>query len=171
MKKSISSFGIRISLFLIFLSCFQRAESQTYNKESDNQIGETAIDFSFIANQESQTLYKLIEIKQSNVLVLFHSTECEICAKTKKKLARSKKIKKLQNEGKLTVLAIAVETNKENWETNCSNLPTEWVNAYCEDCEAITKSYIWTVPTLFLIGKDLKVIDREFEHHEKNNYN
>ena len=66
----------------------------------------------------------------------------EICAKTKKKLARSKKIKKLQNEGKLTVLAIAVETNKKNWETNCSNLPTEWVNAYCEDCEAITKSYI-----------------------------
>ena len=50
-------------------------------------------------------------------------------------------------------------------------LPQNWVNAYCKECEAIVKSYIYTVPTLFLIGKDGKVIDREFEHNEKNRYN
>lgn len=171
MRKLLSHLDIKLSLFLIFLFCFQQGQSQTYDKESDNQIGDTAINFSYVANGEIRTLYELIEEKKTNVLVLFHSPECEVCAKTKKKLVKSKQIKKLQNEGKLTVLAIAVETNQETWESNCKNLPIEWVNAYCQECEPITKSYIWTVPTLFLIGKDLRVIDREFEHHEKNHYN
>lgn len=171
MTKTKSRFSITLSLFLIFLSLFQKAESQTYDKENDNQIGSIAVDFSYMVDSTQQTLYELIANQKTNILVLFHSPDCELCAKTKRKLAKSKKVNKLLEEGNLTLLSVAVETDRKKWEETCSNLPDKWVNAYCEDCEAIIRSYIWTVPTLFLIGSDSKIIDREFKHHEKNNYN
>ena len=64
MRKLLSHLDIKLSLFLIFLFCFQQGQSQTYDKESDNQIGDTAINFSYVANGEIRTLYELIEEKK-----------------------------------------------------------------------------------------------------------
>ncbi len=171
MSRIKSKIGLSLFWFQIFVSLFYSAQSQNYDKQNDNQIGSVAVNFSYMIDSESQTLYELIENKETNILVLFHSPDCELCAKTKKRLAKSKKINKLLDQGDLTLLAVAVETDKAKWEESCKNLPDNWVNAYCEDCETIIRSYIWTVPTLFLIGSDSKIIDREFKHNEKNNYN
>lgn len=171
MKTRIGHIAYIFLLSALATLCPHDAESQNYDKQSDNQIGEKAIDFTFVADNSEQSLYRLIESRGTNVLVLFHSPECELCAKTKKKLKKSKTINRLLDEGSLTLLAVAVETDSLVWQQTCQELPQNWVNAYCKECEAIVKSYIYTVPTLFLIGKDGRVIDREFEHNEKNRYN
>lgn len=158
-------------LLAVFFLYSASAFCQTYDKETDNAVGSPAVDFSFSTADTVQSLYGLLQERGTNILVVFHSPDCEVCTKTKRRLAKSKHINSLLESGELTVLALAVETDRAKWQETCTGLPSLWVNAYCEDCEAVTSSYIWTVPTLFLIGRDGEVLDREFKHNEKNRYN
>ncbi len=145
--------------------------AQSYDKENDNQIGDTAVNFTFVNENGMQNLYSLIEERNTNVLVVFYSPECEDCQALKKKMSKSKKLNSLIAENELTILAVAPEVEEKLWQEHKSQVPENWINSYCEDCEPITKSYIWTVPTLFLISKDKIVLNRDFKHRERNKYN
>lgn len=145
--------------------------AQSYDKENDNQIGDTAVNFTFVNDKGVQDLYSLIEERNTNVLVVFYSPECEDCQALKKKMSKSKKLNSLIAENELTILAVAPEVELKLWQEHKSEVPENWINSYCEDCEPITKSYIWTVPTLFLISKDKIVLNRDFKHRDRNKYN
>lgn len=165
--------NISLRLGISFLLClfFSPLFAQNYDKENDNQIGDTAINFSFVNENGLQDLYSLIESQGTNVLVVFYSPECEDCQALKKKMSKSKKLNSLIAENKLTILAVAPEVEEKLWQEHKSQVPENWINSYCEDCEPITKSYIWTVPTLFLISKDKIILNRDFKHRERNKYN
>ena len=165
--------NISLRLGISFLLClfFSPLFAQNYDKENDNQIGDTAINFSFVNENGVQDLYSLIESQGTNVLVVFYSPECEDCQALKKKMSKSKKLNSLIAENKLTILAVAPEVEEKLWQEHKSQVPENWINSYCEDCEPITKSYIWTVPTLFLISKDKIILNRDFKHRERNKYN
>lgn len=165
--------NISLRLGISFLLClfFSPLFAQNYDKENDNQIGDTAVNFSFINENGVQDLYSLIEEKSTNVLVVFYSPECEDCQALKKKMSKSKKLNSLIAENKLTILAVAPEVEEKLWQEHKSQVPENWINSYCVDCEPITKSYIWTVPTLFLISKDKIILNRDFKHRERNKYN
>ena len=165
--------NISLRLGISFLLClfFSPLFAQSYDKENDNQIGDTAINFSFVNENGVQDLYSLIEEKQTNILVVFYSPECEDCQALKKKMSKSKKLNSLIAENKLTILAVAPEVEPKLWQEHKNQVPDNWINSYCEDCTPITKSYIWTVPTLFLISKDKIVLNRDFKHRERNKYN
>ncbi|MED9962446.1 MAG: hypothetical protein U0J38_04730, partial [Bacteroidales bacterium] len=113
----------------------------------------------------------ILEYRNTNVLVFFYSPECEDCQALKKKMSKSKKLNSLIENGELTILAVAPEVEPSLWEKHKDEVPQNWINSYCEDCEPITKSYIWTVPTLFLISKDKIILNRDFKHRERNKYN
>lgn len=170
MTRAMKTLGKVLAAMLLCVVCNSALTAQTYDKDTDNRKGSAATDFSYTDKSGEHTLYELIGERKSNVLVLFHSPDCEDCAKLKRKLAKSKSIRKAIESGELCLLSVAVETDRAKWETTCDKLPAEWVNAYCTECTPITKSYIWTVPTLFLIDSNAIVLDREFEHHEKNKY-
>ena len=165
--------NISLRLGISFLLClfFSPLFAQNYDKENDNQIGDTAINFSFVNENGVKDLYSLIESQGTNVLVVFYSPECEDCQALKKKMSKSKKLNSLIAENKLTILAVAPEVEEKLWQEHKSQVPENWINSYCEDCEPITKSYIWTVPTLFLISKDKIILNRDFKHRERNKYN
>ena len=165
--------NISLRLGISFLLClfFSPLFAQNYDKENDNQIGDTAINFSFVNENGLQDLYSLIESQGTNVLVVFYSPECEDCQALKKKMSKSKKLNSLIAENKLTILAVAPEVEPKLWQEHKNQVPDNWINSYCEDCTPITKSYIWTVPTLFLISKDKIVLNRDFKHRERNKYN
>lgn len=165
--------NISLRLGISFLLClfFSPLFAQNYDKENDNQIGDTAINFSFVNENGVQDLYSLIESQGTNVLVVFYSPECEDCQALKKKMSKSKKLNSLIAENKLTILAVAPEVEEKLWQEHKSQVPENWINSYCVDCEPITKSYIWTVPTLFLISKDKIILNRDFKHRERNKYN
>jgi peroxiredoxin len=145
--------------------------SQSFDKENDNQIGDTAVNFSFLNENGKSDLYKLLEEKNTNVLVVFYSPECEDCQALKRKMDKSKKLNSLIEQKQLTILAVAPEVELSLWQEYKEQMPKNWINSYCEDCEPITKSYIWTVPTLFLISKDKIILNRDFKHRERNKYN
>ena len=165
--------NISLRIILCFFSCllFSDLFAQTYDKENDNQIGDTAVNFSFLNEKGLQDLYSLIEERNTNVLVLFYSPECEDCQALKKKMSKSKKLNSLIENKELTILAVAPEVELSLWQKHKSEVPENWINSYCEECEPITKSYIWTVPTLFLISKDKIILNRDFKHRERNKYN
>ncbi len=140
------------------------------DKQDRNKIGDKASNFSFMLGGKKQTLDGLLREGKGNVLVLFHSPDCEDCAKAKKQLAKNKRIRRGLEEEKLRVLAVAVETDSLKWDSTCAKLPSEWLNAYCENCEEIIKDYIWTVPTLFLIDENGVVKNRDFKANEKIDY-
>lgn len=163
--------SLRITLFILCLGFVSLAKAQSFNKENDNQIGDTAVNFSFLNENGKSDLYKLLEERKTNVLVVFYSPECEDCQALKKKMAKSKKLNSLIEQNQLTILAVAPEVEPSLWQEYKDQMPKNWINSYCEDCEPITKSYIWTVPTLFLISKDKIVLNRDFKHRERNKYN
>ncbi len=163
--------SLRIIAYFFCCLAFNPLFSQSFDKENDNQIGDTAINFSFVNENGMQDLYSLIESQGTNVLVVFYSPECEDCQALKKKMSKSKKLNSLIAENKLTILAVAPEVEEKLWQEHKSQVPENWINSYCEDCEPITKSYIWTVPTLFLISKDKIILNRDFKHRERNKYN
>ena len=163
--------SLRITLFILCLWFVSLAKAQSFDKENDNQIGDTAVNFSFLNENGKSDLYKLLEERKTNVLVVFYSPECEDCQALKKKMSKSKKLNSLIENGELTILAVAPEVELSLWQEYKDQMPKNWINSYCEDCEPITKSYIWTVPTLFLISKDKIVLNRDFKHRERNKYN
>ena len=165
--------NISLRIIAYFFCCltFNSLFSQSFDKENDNQIGDTAVNFSFLNENGKSDLYQLLEERKTNVLVVFYSPECEDCQALKKKMAKSKKLNSLIEQKQLTILAVAPEVELSLWQEYKEQMPKNWINSYCEDCEPITKSYIWTVPTLFLISKDKIVLNRDFKHRERNKYN
>lgn len=157
------------AIILLFFAIGTKA--QQFDKENDNRVGMKAVNFTFENGNMKGDLYSLIDSYQSNVLVFFYSPDCEDCQKTRKKLAESKSINRLLESGQLQVLAVAPEVDMQAWEEYQKEMPDKWINSYCVDCTPITKSYIWTVPTLFLIGRDKTVLKRDFKHRERNKYN
>ena len=159
-----------IAYFFCFLS-FNSLFSLSFDNENNNQIGDTAVNFSFLNENGKSDLYQLLEEKNTNVLVVFYSPECEDCQALKKKMAKSKKLNSLIENKELTILAVAPEVELSLWQEYKEQMPKNWINSYCEDCEPITKSYIWTVPTLFLISNDKIIFNRVFKHRARNKHN
>ena len=101
--------SLRIMLWILCLGFVSVAKAQSFDKENDNQIGDTAVNFSFLNENGVSDLYKLLEEKSTNVLVVFYSPECEDCQALKKKMSKSKKLNSLIENGELTILAVAPE--------------------------------------------------------------
>ena len=123
--------SLRIMLWILCLGFVSVANSQTFDKENDNQIGDTAINFSFINENGKSDLYKLLEERNTNVLVVFYSPECEDCQALKKKMAKSKKLNSLIEQKQLTILAVAPEVELSLWQEYKDQMPKNWINSFC----------------------------------------
>lgn len=132
-----------LSLLLFSFFCF-------------SQEKEKFMDFSFITpNQEK---LNLSDIKTDYILLYFYSPECEDCTKIKRRLIKNENLNLLIGEKRITVLAILPDVEKEYWLDNLNFIPKNWLNGWNENDKTIISTYLKTVPTFFIIDKEMNII-------------
>lgn len=96
------------------------------------------------------------KINSEKVLILFYTSWCPHC---KELLSQLNKLYKNQREKKYEILAISLDTNKENWQNfskeNCSSI-INISDLKGWDSKSANDYYIYATPTMFLIDKEKK---------------
>ncbi len=124
---------------------------------SYSQDRERFLDFNYITISDNKE-YNLYSISTDYTLVYFYSPECEECTKLKKKLSKNKILNKLINEKRITILAILPDVEKEYWLDKAEFIPKNWINSWNQNDGIIIKTYLKTLPTLFILDKDKYII-------------
>jgi len=112
---------------------------------------------------EKGKLVELSKINSEKTLIVFYSTWCSHC---KELLPKLNAYKKGKPDKALTILAISLDTKREEWEAffneNCSEL-INLSDLKGWDGKASNDYYIYATPTMFLIDKEKKIISKPIE--------
>ena len=102
---------------------------------------------------------KLSKIRAEYTLVLFWASWCPHCNETLPKIQTI--YKNSTNRKKLEVLAISLDTEKQDWESAIDTANYTWLNT-CElkgwDSKSATDYNVYATPTMFLLDKDKKIV-------------
>ena len=123
----------------------------------------TAIAGDFTYAQASGVTATLHALTAPRVLVYFYDPTCEDCEALTRRLASSESINRLIDEGRLQVLAIYPDNDRELWKNHASHLPEQWINGYDEHLSIIPGSnYLFrSLPALYLLDKKKYIRLRE----------
>ena len=154
----------------------QEIFSFQYKMILKNRVATTATNFAYtLANGDKKMMHDL----QSNYLILFFTNpNCPSCGSTTEQLANSKVLKEFfslntPNNMMLTVLSIFPDGNVDDWRKALPKLPQQhWVNSY-DDGEVIYNKLLYdikAIPTLYLLDKDKKVILKDVDFEEIEEY-
>ena len=119
-------------------------------------IGKTAPDFEI--KTPDNKLVNLYNINSDYTLILFWASWCPHCTKI---LSEIQKLSKLYPKTKLEIIAISLDTNKEDWMNFLNNKNYNWIN--CSELKGweskVAIDYnIYATPTMILLDKDKNII-------------
>jgi peroxiredoxin len=101
---------------------------------------------------------ELNKIQTSQILIIFYASWCPHCQTL---LPQIYDLYKNQEEKKIEVLAISIDTSKADWLNFIRNNNLDWLNA-CDlegwNGKAATDYYLYATPTIFLIDQKNKLI-------------
>ena len=127
-------------------------------KVMKNRVGHKATNFGFIQKQYKRR--SLYGVKADYILLYFNDPTCDECHKLKTELILSPIISKKVEEGKLKVLSVCVEGNKDEWKTQ--SLPHQWIDA-CDERMLITDRELYdlpSLPVLYLLDRSYRVVQK-----------
>ncbi len=156
-------------LFIYFLNCQTAAtvldDTEKMRARSllrmalKNRPGMRAADFEYTGRDgRRHTLYGTKSADR--MLLVFYDPECEHCAEITASLAANGVLDELQGEGRLTVLAIDTESNREVWERTKGKMPQHWIVGH-DAKGAINGRGLYclpAMPVLYLLDADKTVI-------------
>ncbi|MDF9829739.1 DUF5106 domain-containing protein [Parabacteroides sp. PF5-6] len=138
-----------------------------------NRLGESATDFVYeLPDGKKGRLY---QVKSDYLLLYFYNPDCENCREVTQAMKESQLINGLLNAGKLKVLSVYPDEDKEAWVNHIPQMPTVWING--QDREVILKNEeiydLKAIPCLYLLDKNKTVVlkDAPFEQVEAYLYN
>jgi thiol-disulfide isomerase/thioredoxin len=132
-----------------------RAQMEDINR---NRQGKKAANFTYTLPDGRKE--KLYDIASDYTLIFFYNPDCSDCKRVKEYLQSSEHLSKLQNAGRLQVLAIYPDENSTTWENYQSEIPGEWINGR-DATQAINNKRIYTlraIPSLYLLDKNKTVL-------------
>ena len=112
----------------------------------------------------------LSELQSEKVLILFYASWCTHCQTM---IPKIRDIYKNLNMGELEVLAISLDTNKEEWLNFLKENTLDWLNVSDFngwDGQAAESYFIYATPTMFLVNKDKKIIAKPLSIEILNQY-
>lgn len=125
---------------------------------SKNRQGSPASDFAFrLRSGEKSTLYA---IETPYTLLFFNDPDCDRCKKAKERLAADKKLQRLLEQKRITVLGIYPFWETDVWQACTHYLPETWLDG-CDEKQDIMENDIYdlrTSPTLYLLDRKKKVL-------------
>ena len=122
-----------------------------------NRPGSVATDFRYLDRNGSKG--SLHQFEAPRTLLIFYDPECPHCPEILKQIALHRGINRAIDEGKLGVLAIYTEGNRDVWEKTKAEMPRNWTVGY--DLTDILDEELYdlpAMPTLYLLDSDKRVI-------------
>lgn len=123
-----------------------------------------------MSNGDTTTLY---DIKSPYMLLYFQHPECPTCRQVRTKMKDYPMLNKAIEEGKIVVLTVYFEKDKKVFENYLKNEANpRWLNSWNYDNEIEKKElfYLVTIPYMFLIDKDKRVIKKDILYNEIEDY-
>ena len=126
-----------------------------------NRPGNKTVDIHFTTPSGAKS--SLYAINSEYTLVMFHSLDCDFCKELTAVMDTSKVINTMIAQKKLTVLAIYPGPEVEAWKKYQTGIPASWIKGYDHDLEVEQQETyaMWSIPALYLLDKDHKVIMKE----------
>lgn len=133
-----------------------------------NRPGSRAADFSFVTRDggESTLSAELGKLsgEDSRLLLLFYDPDCGHCRQVMNEIIANPRIAVSVSDGVLSVLAVYSGDEKDLWKDTASRLPETWTVGYDDGTVYDDAIYnIRTLPTLYLIGADGIVLEKEIK--------
>lgn len=128
-------------------------KTSKYEKVS---VGKIAPDFEITTFQDN--IFNLYSIDSEYILLVFWASWCPHCTKI---LPDLQKIYNPNTESELEIIAISLDTKKEDWENVLKNKNYNWIN--CSELKGwdskIAIDYnIYATPTMILLDRNFKII-------------
>ncbi len=118
----------------------------------------------------SGTIVTLNKISTDNVLIIFYASTCPHCQEM---LPKINTLYKNQTDKKTEVVAVSLDNTKNEWLDFVNKNSLGWLNL-CDlkgwDSQAATDYDIYATPTMFLVDKDKKIIDKPRTIEELKKY-
>lgn len=123
-----------------------------------------------MANGDTTTLY---DVKSPYILLYFQHPECPTCRQVRGILKNNSILNKAIDEGKIVVLTVYFEKDKKVFDNYLKNEANpRWLNSwnYDNQIEKEELYYLVTIPYMFLIDKDKRVIKKDILYNEIEDY-
>lgn len=119
-----------------------------------NRMGSVATNFVFAERDGHQR--KLTDVNGEYIVLYFNNPGCSGCKETAAKM----KMSSFGRNPKVTVLAIYPDADLSEWKEAQHEFPKEWIDGYSPNGKIMEKGLydLKAIPTLYLLGKDKKVI-------------
>lgn len=127
-----------------------------YNTAMKNRRGTQANDFRYITSQKKKG--NLYQLEHEYILLYFFNPECHDCARVKAYMEASSIIGKMQQEGRLQVLAVYPDEDLVAWNRHADKNPKEWITARYVSQKEAEAFYLPAIPNLYLLDKDKMVL-------------
>ena len=135
-----------------------------------NRVGGKASDFTYMLN--SGRTGNLYGISADYLLLMFYDPDCQECKETVGMIKKSTAISAAISDGRLKVLAVYTDENIDAWKKYLTEIPFTWINGYDKPL-SIRNQEIYdlkTIPLLYLLDKDKKVIFKDGSIGNIHNY-
>ena len=146
--------------YVPLISCvnenFKNNLEDKISKYEKVSVGKTAPDFEIKTTENK--LVSLYNIDSDYTLILFWASWCPHCTKT---LSEVQKIYNTETRSKLEIIAISLDSKKEDWKNFLNNKNYNWIN--CSelkgwDSKVAIDYNIYATPTMILLDKDKNII-------------
>lgn len=126
-----------------------------------NRQGMTATDFTYITPKGETG--RMSNLKAEFTMLFFYDPDCTNCQENERILSEIPAILDLQKEGRLRILAIYPDEDKEEWLRKSSHMPKGWIIGWNKQGDIRSKQLyeIRATPTLYLLDKQKKVIFKD----------
>lgn len=123
-----------------------------------NRPGMVAPDFTYVTPTGAKG--RMRELKADYTLLFFYDPDCSNCRAYEKELAENPAFVKLQQSGRLRVLAVYADENKGEWLQKAEQMPPDWIVGWNEQGDIYGNQLyeIRATPTMYLLDKQKKVI-------------
>ncbi|MCC8186353.1 MAG: DUF5106 domain-containing protein [Bacteroides sp.] len=135
-----------------------------------NRVSTTALDFTYtLASGATGTLHS---IPSEFVIIYINNPGCHSCEETTRDMKNSLVLNSLQSKNKLKILAIYPDEELDEWKNHVGDFPAEWINGYDKTLTMRDKNLydLKAIPSLYLLDKDKKVILKDADLHQINQY-
>jgi hypothetical protein len=123
-----------------------------------NHSGSMAPDFTYVTTDGRRCTLRRTPV-EGRLMLIFYDPDCEECKATLADLKKSAQLNSLIADGRVTVLAVCVEGDRDNWLSAASELPDNWTVAYdVTGIEDHDLYFLRAMPTIYVLDATSRIL-------------